>query len=96
MGEIQQEGILKKKWALMLFFTELEMGVSETPGKWINTGNIFYDNGTDALSAYANTQCPASQLVDGTTDEELEMAMEEMLNNYKDEQWLEENLYPYL
>ena len=86
----------KKRWALMLFFTEMELGISNKPNKWVNARNIFYDNGLAALEAYANTKCPASQLVDGTTPEELEHAMEDMVEKFKDDKWLEENLYPCL
>lgn len=86
----------KKRWALMLFFTEMEMGISNKPNKWVNVRNIFYDSGFQAIEAYSNTKCPASQLVDGETPEELENAMLEMIEHYKDEKWLEENLYPYL
>ena len=86
----------KKRWALMLFFTEMELGISNKPNKWVNARNIFYDNGFAALEAYSNTKCPASQLVDGNTPEELEKAMENMIENYKDDKWLEENLYPCL
>lgn len=85
-----------KYWALMLFNTEFEMGISNTPNKWINTGNAFYKDGLSALNAYSNTPNPASQLIDGETPEELAKNMEEMLAHYKDEKWLEENLYPYL
>lgn len=74
----------------------MEMGISNTPNKWINTNNAYYNNGTSALNAYANTPCPASQLVEGETPEELEKAMLDMVQNYKDNKWLEENLYPYM
>lgn len=86
----------RKYWALMLFQTELELGISNKPNKWVNVSNRFYSNGTAALNAYADTPCPASQLVDGETPEELENEMLQMINNYNDEKWLEENLYPYI
>ena len=86
----------KKFWALMLFFTELELGVSNSPNKWVNVSNRFYKDGVSALNAYANTPCPASQLVDAKTKEELLQGMKDMVQNFKDEKWLEENLYPYL
>lgn len=86
----------RKYWALMLFNTEVELGISNTPNKWVNTGNAFFTNGTAALNAYANTPNPASQLIDGETPEELANNMEEMLAHFSDEKWLEEELYPYL
>ena len=86
----------KKIWALMLFYTEVETGISNTPNKWVNTNNVFYNNGTAALNAYSETPCAASQLVDGATPEELEKNMLDMVQNYKDDKWLEENLYPFM
>lgn len=88
--------VKKQYWALMLFNTEMELGISNTPGRWVNTGNAFYTNGVSALNAYANTPNPASQLIDASTIEELENKMEEMLQNFKDDKWLENNLYPYM
>ena len=86
----------RKKFALMLFETELNLGISGQPNKWVNTTTIKYDKGIDALEAYANTRCPASQLVDATSDEELDKEIEQMRKNYQDENWLNENLYPYM
>ena len=86
----------KKYWALMLFCTEMEAGISTKPNKWVNSLNLFFTNGLEALEAYANIPNPASQLIDGESPEELAQEMEDMLHNFDDEKWLEENLYPYL
>ena len=83
-------------WALMLFFTEMELGRSETPGRWVNTQNVIYTNGTAALEAYANTRCPASQLIDADDEEQLWAEINQMKKNYEDDEWLEKNLYPYM
>lgn len=85
-----------KLWALMLFNTELELGISNTPNKWVNTHNLFFKNGISALEAYANTPNPASQLIDAKTPKELVNKMEEMLQHFKDTKWLENELYPSL
>jgi hypothetical protein len=84
------------KYAVMFFETELTLGMSTTPGKWHNTKTVYTDNGYEALNIYANTPCPASQLLKANTEEELEMQINEMKNNFKDEDWLNENLYPFL
>ena len=89
-------GHRKKGYALLLFNTEMELGVSNKPNKWVNTRIILYNNGTSALNAYANIPNPASQLVEGETPEVLQNEIEKMLVNYSDDKWLEENLYPYL
>ena len=86
----------KKYWALMLFCTEMELGISNKPNKWVNVRNLFFTNGTEALNAYAEIPNPPSQLIDGESPEELAQEMEDMLHNFDDEKWLEENLYPYL
>ena len=86
----------RKRYALMLFETELNLGISNKPNTWVNYGNRFYTRGFDALEAYSNTRCPASQLVAGTTPEELENEMNEMIEHFKDEKWLETELYPCL
>ena len=83
-------------YALMLFYTELELGISQKPNIWLNVGNQYYESGAQALEAYANTSCPASQLIDAKDKDELLVKMNDMLNNFKDPKWLEENLYPYL
>lgn len=90
-----QEG-KKKYYAVMLFNTELELGISNKPNKWVNTGLVAFDNGTEALEFYANTPNPASVIVDAPTIEELNTACIDMLHNYQNEKWLEENLYPNL
>lgn len=82
-------------WALMLFYQGHEIGLPNG-NAWVNVNNIIYEDHSAALDAYANTRCPASQLVEGRTKEELKANMKQMLFNYKDEKWLNENLYPYL
>jgi len=84
------------KYALMLFETELKLGISSTPNKWVNTANYLFENGLEALNAYANTPCPASQLIEAEDDYELKCKMGEMMLNYQNEKWLNENLYPFL
>ena len=80
----------------MLFYTEMELGISQKPNVWINYGNQYYENGVEALEAYANTPCPASQLIDAENKEELLVKMNDMLHNFQDKKWLEECLYPSL
>ena len=84
------------KFAVMLFETELELGVSNSPNKWVNTHNQYFNNRLDALNYYAWTPNPASQLIESNDDFELECKMGEMMLNYRDEKWLNENLYPYI
>lgn len=84
------------KYAVMLFETEFRLGISSHPGKWVNTANHFYNSGAEALNAYANIPNPASQLIRADDDDDLHQQMEEMRKNYRDENWLNDNLYPYM
>ena len=82
--------------AVLLFNTELELGISNAPEKWVCTRIERFDNGVKALLYYANTPNPASQLVSGETKEELEVEIKKMQENYKDKDWLDNCLYPYI
>ena len=85
-----------KIFALMLFYSEFEMGISQNPNKWVHLRTIRYDNGFEALEAYANTPCPASQLIRAVDEEDLKVQEDEMRRNFQDQQWLETVLYPCL
>ena len=86
----------KRKYALMLFETEISLGISSNPGLWENTKTLYFDNGAEALYYYSEIPNPASCLLDGETEEELHTQVEQMKRNYKDRDWLDKNLYPYL
>lgn len=88
-----------KMFAVMLFNTEFELGISNNPNKWVNVKNYkFYGNdaGIKALNFYANIPNPASQLIEAYSEQELIDKMNSMLKNFNDNQWLNNNLYPYL
>lgn len=83
----------QKYYCVMLFFEESDITGyynPETKENWINTRNVYFHNGTMALDFYANTRCPASQLIDAYTIEELVQKRNQMLNNFKDEKFLDE------
>lgn len=82
--------------AVLLFNTEFELGISNAPEKWVCTHIERFDNGAKALHYYANTPNPASQLVSGETKEELEVEIKQMQDNYKNKDWLDNCLYPYM
>ena len=84
-----------KYFALMLFYQGYEIGLPNG-NTWVNVNNIIYEDHMAALDAYANTPCPASQLVEADTKEELQAKIKQMRINYHDQKWLKENLYPYL
>lgn len=87
----------KKYHALMLFDHERNLGISENPTKWVHLKTLKFGNRGDlALYAYANIPNPASQLIEALSEEELEEKELQMIENFKDQNWLNENLYPYL
>lgn len=92
---IPEEFKKAKYFALMLFYQGHEIGLPNG-NTWVNVNNILYEDHRAALDAYANTPCPASQLIEADTKEELQAKIKQMRINYHDQKWLEENLYPYL
>ena len=63
---------------------------------WICLGKRRFNDGMDALNFYSNIPCPASQLIDAKTIEELETKEEQMITNFANEEWLKECLYPFM
>ena len=87
----------KKLHALMLFDHERNLGISEDPTKWVHMKTLkFGDRGDLALYAYANIPNPASQLIEGLSKEELEEKELQMIENFQNQNWLNENIYPYI
>lgn len=84
------------KYALMLFDTEMNLGISDKPNQWICTRIYYTNDGTTALNMYSDIPNPASQLLKGESDEDLQDQIRKMKDNYKDEEWLNAYLYPYL
>lgn len=87
----------KKLHALMLFDHERNLGISQDPTKWVHLKTLKFGNRGDlALYAYANIPNPASQLIEALSEEELKEKELQMIENFKDQNWLNENLYPYI
>ena len=83
--------VSRKYYCVMLFVEESDITCNpKDNGKWINTRNVYFHNGGMALDYYANTHCPASQLIDAETLPELIQARNQMLNNFKDKKFLDE------
>lgn len=96
----QQQTLGQNKYnnfhVVMLFNTEFELGISNDDSKYINTANQYFTDGALALDYYANTKNPASQLITAKTLESLIKQMNQMIQNYNNQQWLNKNLLPYL
>lgn len=57
---------------------------------------IIYSTPLAQIEAYANTMCPASQFIEADTQEEFDRKVEEMKNNFADDEWVKENIDHYL
>lgn len=92
------------KFHAVMFFVHLgsDLGIpkevwrQENLTGWQHTRTLYFNDVMAALNCYANTPCPASQHISAATEEDLKAQEQEMINNFKDQKWLEENLYPYL
>ena len=49
---------MSKKYVVMLFDTEVNLGVSIKPNRWVNVENKYFDNGSDALYYYTHSGTP--------------------------------------
>lgn len=78
------------KYGKVVFFNENEKG---TFSKISQTILLPF---RVALDIYAETPNPASQLVEGDNENEIDNKIETLLKNMDDREWLEENLLPYL
>lgn len=88
-----------KCFAVMLFWQNRDRGIPEEvadPNEWMNTVTLNFEDSQAALEYYANTPCPASQLIEANSWKELEEKKAQMEANFKDKEWLNKNLYPYL
>lgn len=55
-----------------------------------------YDNQQSQIDCYANTMCPASQLIEADTEQELNEKAMQMRLNFRDQAWLDEHITPYI
>lgn len=55
-----------------------------------------YDNKADQINAYANTMCPASQLIEAATEGLIVVAIDAMAENFINDAWLDEHIRPFI
>ena len=85
-------------YAVLFFYHWYEI-MDEKPNtdeEWILHRTVITQDHLYALSLYAETPCPASVMLEAKTLEELNKEIEETKANYKNKEWLETNLYPFL
>lgn len=81
----------KKFYMVMLFFSEWEIGASDRRDVFVNVKNI--NCGLDrqlALDLYSNIRCPASQLIQADSLEELDKERMKMIDNFNNPDWVNE------
>lgn len=79
------------------FLCVVDEGYKEMPDYPIQFRKVrVYDKKKDALWAYANTLCPASQLIEAIDKKDLDAKIKEMDKNFSDPEWLKEHIYPYV
>ena len=56
----------------------------------------IYDNASSQMNTYANTMCPASQVFEADSIEEVHQKEVELKANFVNEEWLEKNIHPFV
>ena len=87
---------MNKFYAVALFYSVQEIGIESSKEPFIYHRTVVFKNRTEQIQYYANTMCPASQMLEADTEEELKEKIQQLCNNFKDNAWLEKNIYPYL
>lgn len=72
------------KYAIMIFESEIESGFGTHPNKLINSKNLYFNNGIQALQAYINLPINRKYtfLISGNDDYELQCLMGEKILQY--------------
>lgn len=89
---------MNKFYAVAFFYLAQEIGIDADviTEPFIYRNTAVFNNKTDQLNCYANTMCPASQLLEANTEKELKEKIRKLRNNFRNNEWLEKNIYPYL
>lgn len=89
---------MNKFYAVAFFYSAQEIGIDTDviTEPFIYRNTAVFNNKTDQLNCYANTMCPASQLLEANTEKELKEKIRKLRDNFRNNEWLEKNIYPYL
>lgn len=84
-------------FAVIFYRSYEELGLEDgTPFKFVAQSEYRTLNSGNAFNIYANTRCPASELIQAHSQEELESLIAQSKKNHLDPAWTEENIIPYL
>lgn len=89
---------MSKFYAVAFFYSAQEIGIDADAitEPFVYHRTVTFNNKTDQLNCYANTMCPASQLLEANTEKELKEKIQKLRDNFRNNEWLEKNIYPYL
>lgn len=89
---------MNKFYAVAFFYSAQEIGIDADviTEPFIYRNTAVFNNKTDQLNCYANTMCPASQLLEANTEKELKEKIRKLRDNFRNNERLEKNIYPYL
>lgn len=87
-----QTNPIKRLYSVMLFDTKNRLKIKpkndEDLNTFVNYLNKDFTNGKKALTYYMHSSCPYAQLIDADTADELISLKIQMVNNFKDKNWL--------
>lgn len=88
---------IKRLYSVMLFDTKNDLKIKpkneEDLNTFVNYLNKDFTNGSKALTYYVNSPCPYAQIINADTAEELINLKIQMVNNFKDKNWLKKLEY---
>ena len=76
---------MNKFYAVAFFYSAQEIGIDADviTELFIYCNTAVFNNKTDQLNCYANTMCPASQLLEANTEKELKEKIRKLRNNFR-------------
>lgn len=82
---------MNKFYAVAFFYSAQEIGIDADviTEPFIYRNTAVFNNKTDQLNCYANTMCPASQLLEANTEKELKEKIRKLRDNFRNNEWLE-------
>lgn len=84
-------------FAVIFYHSHEELGIKDKSPFRFNARSEYRTlDSRNAFNIYANTQCPASELIQAHSQEELEGLIAQSKKNHLDPDWTKENLIPYL
>ena len=83
---------MSNKHAILYFDTELNLGRSFNPNKWVNYRIDYYDDGTKALYDCRKADRLKAYLVSGSSDEELQKEIKRIKRNFHSDKWIANRL----